>query len=471
MEGLVRLYEIPQRVARTEFEILRDEPIYQVVRQYASQADLHEIDGWSRSFYTMEGHLEAIMQYSKPLLQQPTNKHWTRAKQEVQNEIARSLKSVRSLSFENELDRVPFEHSSAAGYGYIGKKGEGNNLKVAKGIANALVRTYDEDINRIGVQEANKLVIANSTPDIAFTRTQLAKLPSIKVRNIYGEAFHYILIEGLSASPLLEAFKGADTFYLTGRDPTLYVPIYLSRLDQTSGWFIALDWSKFDATVQLWEIDHAFNCLEHILSFPTSLSKRAFEVSRLLFKHRKLAAPNGVLWMRNGGIPSGSYFTNIIGSIINYTRIRYVCNALGYHILDCRVQGDDSVIKTDSPTKPDVFAIANTVAEFGWVLNPAKCTVSQLSEDITFLGRSQLQLFNIRERLKVLRLMCFPEYKVDDPKISTLRARTIAQDAGFRDPLLSTIVSSLFNLYGEAESLPKHLQTYVDVRDWQDINM
>lgn len=471
MEGLVRLGDIPERVARTEFQIIYDEPVYETVKHFASVADMQEIDGWARSFYTLEGHIESIMQYSKPLLREPTAPTWAQAKREVYDEMGTLFPPVQSLSFEDQLDQVPFESASAAGYGYDGKKGEGNNLKRAKGIANALVRTFDEHFVNEGPTHAAEHAIQNSTPDVAFTRTQLAKLPSIKVRNVFGEAFHLILIEGLSAAPLLEAFKSRDTFYVTGKDPTSYVPNYFSKIDQLNGWLVALDWSKFDATVQLWEIEHAFSALKQLVTFPTILSERAFDVSVILFKRRKLAAPDGVLWMREGGIPSGSYFTNMIGSIINYTRVKYACLRMEYPILSCRIQGDDSVICIASHEKPEVHALACIVAEHGWVLNPTKCMVSRNSEEITFLGRSQRQLFNIRERLKVLRLMCFPEYKVDDPKISTARVRMIARDAGLRDPLFNNILFALRNKYGEADVIPKHLLSYVDIRDWQDVNM
>lgn len=462
---------IPERVTRPQFQILRDEPVYKIVKQFASVADMNEIDGWARSFYTLEGHLEAIRQYGKTLLPEPQDPSWLEAKRKMRIEIAQSIEMVQSLSFVRDFDNVPYEGSSAAGYSYEGKKGEGDNFKRAKAIANALVRTYHDHKIEHGLKYAEDFVISNCTPDVAFTRTQLAKLPSIKVRNVFGEAFHYILIEGLSASALLQAFKRVDSFYLTGKDPTEYVPYYLTSLDQQDGWFIVLDWSKFDATVQLWEIDLAFDCLETVLSFPDDLSKDAFEVSKLLFKHRKLAAPDGVLWLRHSGIPSGSYFTNLVGSIINYARILFLCDKLNYRVISCRVQGDDSVVKVEAPDKPNLYGLSSTIEQFGWVLNPAKCLITNKSEDITFLGRGQLQLFNIRERLKVLRLMCFPEYEVDDPQISTARVRMIARDAGFRDPLYNKILYAMLRLYGESEQIPRHLMTYVDLKDWMDVNM
>lgn len=469
MEGLTYLGEVPERHTREEYQSLVDQPVYEVVKKFASEVDMQEIDGWARSFYTLEGHLESIALFNKPLIPEPIDETWARVKTLTHRKISTMFPPVTSLVFETDLDLVPFESSSAAGYGYLGKKGEGDNLNRAKKIANAAVRQFDEGIENY--DSAVSHIIENSTPDVAFTRTQLAKLPSIKVRIVFGEAFHYILIEGLSAAPLLAAFKSKDTFYFTGKDPTIHVPRLLFNMGLDQGWFICLDWKSFDATVQLWEIDHAFNCIESLLLFPTILSYRAFQFAKESFKVRKLAAPDGKLWMRKGGIPSGSYFTNIIGSVINYVRIHYICEKLGLDIADCYVQGDDSVIFVRNTTRPDLWQISEAGESYGWIINPTKCTITQSSQEVTFLGRSQIHQLNIRERLKVLRLMCFPEYEVETPDISTARAKAIAIDAGFQDPLYNKIVFALKRQYGEAEYVPPHLLTYIDRFDFQDVNM
>nr|QXV86354.1 coat protein [Partitiviridae sp.] len=463
--GLAEIGTVPERYTREQFQLIRDEPTYAVIKRQAPAGDMQEIDGWSRSFYSVDEHLKAIMYLQKPLLQEPNDGYWRQAKESVLNEF-RSFQRVKSLQFEDQFDEVPFESASAAGYGYSGKKGEGNNLNRAKSIANAAVRTYKEQLVDQGLQYAINQLAMNSTPDVAFTRTQLAKLPSIKVRNVYGEAFHYILIEGLSAAPLLEAFKRGDTFYFIGKDPTVHVPILLTEMNTVGDWFTILDWSAFDASVQLWEIDHAFACLESILDFPSELSEVAFKVSKESFKRRKLASPDGRLFMRTGGIPSGSYYTNIVGSIVNYTRIKFICAKLGYEIKRCRVQGDDSCTRIMSEFKPDIWAISQVGVPFGWTLKPEKCLITSRLEEVTFLGRGVLRGYNVRERLKVLRLMCFPEYEVDDPQISTARVHAIMKDAGYSDVLYDSIYGAMFRLYGEAQQVPSHLLTYFEKQDF-----
>merc|ERR1711933_219298 len=85
------------------------------------------------------------------------------------------LPKVTSLNFHTDLDKVPFEPTSAAGIGFEGKKGENNNH------AHAINRAYAtiKNAQRHGITH----VIDNSTPDAAYTRTQLTELShGLKIR-------------------------------------------------------------------------------------------------------------------------------------------------------------------------------------------------------------------------------------------------------------------------------------------------
>ncbi|ERM99849.1 hypothetical protein AMTR_s00098p00121330 [Amborella trichopoda] len=126
-----------------------------MVRYYAPSGDMQEIDGWTRPFYTLEGHQESILEYDKPLLPESTDLFWVEAKARVARE-SNNYPKVNSLTFENRFDDVSFESSSAAGYGYVGRKGEGDNFKRAKRIANASIRLFNEDIIDQGIAKAKE---------------------------------------------------------------------------------------------------------------------------------------------------------------------------------------------------------------------------------------------------------------------------------------------------------------------------
>lgn len=57
--------------------------------------------------------------------------------------------------------------------------------------------------------------------------------------------------------------------------------------------------------------------------------------------------PNGKVYRLNGGIPSGSYLTQLVGSIVNLlvTRTLYAYN--GASLKSLRVLGDDSFAVLD----------------------------------------------------------------------------------------------------------------------------
>ena len=51
---------------------------------------------------------------------------------------------------------------------------------------------------------------------MAWTRTKLITLDSLKIRHVWFKAFHNILLEGMSAAPLIEAYSGTDFPMCTG---------------------------------------------------------------------------------------------------------------------------------------------------------------------------------------------------------------------------------------------------------------
>ncbi|DAZ87288.1 TPA_asm: RNA-dependent RNA polymerase [Arceuthobium sichuanense virus 5] len=451
--GLIKLEEIPERRLREEFKVIVDPFAYEAVSRLVPFTLRYELEGWARSYYTLEKHVEAIENYDRPKVSEPADSAWNETKQMVLKMFKR-FDSVDPISF-YDFDKVKWIPSSAAGYGYVASKGENDNYTKAKRTAVTIAEKLDHDRNY--APEA----LLQSTPDVAFTRTQLCQMKvKTKVRNVWGEAFHYVLLEGLFADPLITAFKGIDSFYFIGRDPLLAVPLLIEEIVGSKDYVYQFDWSAFDASVQEWEIRFAFQCLECMLRFPSNIEAQIWRFIVELFIYRKIAGPNQVIYLKTHGIPSGSCFTNIIGSITNYVRIQYMFKTLTSNFAVVYTHGDDSLSGISSTQYVRMADFQPICDRYYWNINTLKSEVSRRKETTTFLSRTVREGQNARDELTCLRMLVYPEYDVARGSLSTLRAKSISRDAGINSHFLFKIYRYLQERYGCDQELPSHHQSW-----------
>ncbi|UYL83187.1 MAG: RNA-dependent RNA polymerase [Allium deltapartitivirus] len=448
--GLTRLEDIPTRRLREERKILIDEYAAEAIDRLVPLALRAELDGWARSYYTLQTHIDAIENYDRPKMPPPSDESWVHTLNYIRTYFRR-MDKVTALHY-NELDKVKWVRSSAAGYGYRGLKSDGDNYKMARKTAFTIAERLNHD------REYGPQALYDSTPDVAFTRTQLCQIKvKRKVRNVWGEAFHYVLLEGLFADPLIQYFMKIESFYFIGHDPLLAVPLLIEEMLSDCDYVYMFDWSAFDASVQEWELRFAFELLESMLNFPSSVEHHVWRFIIELFIYRKIAAPNGKLYLKTQGIPSGSCFTNIIGSITNYVRIQYMFKKLTNQFVTAFTHGDDSLVGVSSTQYVPIPNFKPLCEQFNWELNLSKSDVSSRSEQVTFLSRQVRERQHARDELTCLRMLKYPEYPVEDGSVSTLRAYSIMKDSGLNSHYLYKIYKFLDFKYGKAPFLPlKH---------------
>lgn len=439
---------------RREIGITYIDPfMMEAFQAYPFGYDFSKLEGWSRSHYTVEGHLYSIgkMQSYRRFLK-PNDASMTYIDKYC-NMYFENLGTVQSLDFNTQLKDVPFERTSSAGIGIPGRKGDDGNLQRAIRQANATINTCLRD----GIQS----VIERSTPDMAYTRTQLTQLTKgIKVRNVFGEPFQYILIEGCTAAPLMEFFSTHDTFFFIGKDPRIEVPNTLEEFQRLGPKLISIDWSAFDTSAEHWEIEDAFSLLEKMLTFPNVESRAAFEFSKIFFINRKIAAPDGYVYMKQLAVPSGSFFTILINSIINWRRILYLYHKqYGKLPLALRTQGDDSLIAAHKEATPEGIAL-NIPPTSKWNFNPHKSPQGESGSSVPFLQRTLRWGDQGRDNHRVERLAIYPEYEVTDPQISSYRARALWEDCNYESNILSFATEYLERKYGIIKDIPERYKKY-----------
>jgi hypothetical protein len=417
---------------------------------------------YSRSYYRKGFHLKSIYQYNRD---DPLDDAWnsqvaTATEQHIKNELMKANIHAHSLNVMTDLDQVPFVGPSAAGFGYQGHKGENKdvNHKRAIRIAKKMVLEHYDSEGKC-LDDA----ILNSTPHVGFTRTQLTNLTEkLKVRAVWGAPFHHILVEGLAAAPFLESIKTHDSFIHFGEDPLYSVPRIINSLNHKYSWLYTFDWSKFDATASRAEIDMAFRVIKSCLSFPNMQSEYGFNLMVELFKYKKVVGPDGNIYTSNTGVPSGSNWTSIIDSIVNYFRIQYLFKILtGDFIEDLYTHGDDGIAGFE--TYVSMYELSQEALKLGWILNPDKSLSTRDSSQIEFLGRNTTGGYSRRSIERCLRLLIYPEYPVTDPRISAYRAESLFNDVGRTSEFLlkvSTTLKSKYGLPNEEEEVPRHHKRY-----------
>jgi hypothetical protein len=318
---------------REEDTILVDKYMLEAFNNYPFHRPMNVYEGFARSYYTTAGHAEQLYNYhhATRTLRPNEDPNYNRMITHCRSELS-TVPLVRSLDFLTQLRDVRFESSSSAGIGIPGKKGDPGNLERAISQANATVHNFMTN---------PQSTIDNTTPDRGLTRTQLTFVSDkLKIRNVFGQAFQYILIEGVTAQPLIEALSALNGFYFCGLDPRIHVPRLIEEMIFNHLDMMSLDWSHFDADVEDYEIEDAFDLLEPLLIFPNEETKAAFHFAVTFFIHRKITGPDQTLWFKHAGIPSGSYFTSLIGSVINWMRINFLfIVATGSPPLRIKVQG------------------------------------------------------------------------------------------------------------------------------------
>jgi hypothetical protein len=424
-------------------------------KTYPFHYDFEKLQGWSRSHYTLEGHLESIhmIQNIQPFVK-PINASMAQT-DDYCFRYFENLGTVQSLDFHTQLNQVPFEPTSSAGIGIPGRKGDDGNLLKAIHQATATIN----NCLRTGIQS----VIDNSTPDMAYTRTQLTLLAEgLKIRNVFGEAFQYILLEGLTAAPLMDYFVKHDTFFYVGLDPRSDVPNVFEDFKRKCEILISVDWSAFDTSVEHWEIIDAFDLLESMLKFPNLKTRAAFEFSKIFFINRKIASPDGYVHMKQKSVPSGSFFTMLIDSIVNWRRILYLHHkAYGSFPIDIKTQGDDSLLAVTPNVTPEGLAL-QIPPDSEWIMNPFKCPIGRSGSTVPFLQRRLKWGDQARDIDRVERLAIYPEYQVTDPQISAYRARALWEDCNYESNVLAHATVYLETKYGIPTNVPSRFKNFLN---------
>nr|BBQ05104.1 RNA-dependent RNA polymerase [Hubei partiti-like virus 22] len=268
-------------------------------------------------------------------------------------------------------------------------------------------------------------------PDCAaMSRSVVSTKDKNKVRLVWAYPLDMILLESKYVQPLLEAMIdqkiGTSVAYgaETQRGGMKWLNKQLTECPNMS--YVCLDFSNFDQTIPPWLIRTAFDILEECFDIHTvegpdgerktdaTMVSREWRAIRDYFINTPLRMEDGTRFLKKGGVPSGSCFTNLIDSIVNLIVVRYCLKATTtYYPSFLCVLGDDSVSAVLG--KVNIDNIAKCAKEkFGMVVNVTKSYWTTNPQNVQFLGYYNYYGYPSRDEEPMLAGLLLPDSSVDE---------------------------------------------------------
>lgn len=231
------------------------------------------------------------------------------------------------------------------------------------------------------------------------------------------------ILEGMVAKPLLSHFKGGTTpmaFAMTNKTMGMKM---LAASNSNKYWY-SLDASQFDASIQTFCIHKAFDIVRTWFDLDAECYEgvtcaELIDIIENYFIHTPIVMPTGVKKVRGQGIlhigkrhgvPSGSYFTQLVDSIVNVIVLGTLCSKFGFTV-DERgifVLGDDLLFFTNKHL--NIKCMARYASDtFAMIFNEAKSTHGRADEPVEFLGRTWCKGLPNRDTTKAIKKMLWPE--------------------------------------------------------------
>lgn len=211
-----------------------------------------------------------------------------------------------------------------------------------------------------------------ANPCVAFKRTQAGN----KTRLVWGYPIEMTFCEAQFARPLIDKFLCLETPMAFGIPKAYLGPrISLDIVDQ--GVVHCLDYSKFDQTVPSLLIFKAFDILKTWFESEDT-DQLGWDKMVRYFVYTPIVMPDGCLYTgKDHGIPSGSYFTQLIDSIVNVMVIFAALHEMRVDLPRRRllVLGDDSIFSVSKEINLDL--LRETLNKFNIRLNIEKCFIGE----------------------------------------------------------------------------------------------
>jgi hypothetical protein len=189
----------------------------------------------------------------------------------------------------------------------------------------------------------NSLDVSSVPPCVLGWRGQFSGTIIPKQRTVWLYPHAMSLIEKMYFDPLLVPFKRMEGFRMLHNQDTVAADItkILSKADSLGVKAIGIDFASFDASIPYEILNDVF---EAFIYWYQKGNEPTLRFIQQYFCTSGLLTPERLMTGRVGGVPSGSTFTNLIDSLVQFWCFSYCTYKVGLHSADCcTVMGDDGV--------------------------------------------------------------------------------------------------------------------------------
>ena len=370
------------RMCRPNVEPLVDKVVVAILKQQG----FTDIDYIPRNIYNPEALYEALNFYD------PDESHYIDMKDDrVKSGLGMAYRAFARPAHMPVLHPVKLDGPIWQVYDLLGIKGDKSAGLTAYG-ENKL------EAFPIAMRKVGELLRDERKPDpcLAGTRTQAGK----EGRLVWGYPLMMTIIEGCIARPLLDFIKGSQHTPMAFGMTSAELGISMRKAQSHNRYYVSMDASKFDSSVQAGVLKHFFNAVRTWFDLEEKVFgdvnvARIIDIIEDYFINTPIVMPNEagpqLYTGKRHGVPSGSYFTQLADSYANVAMIGTLDRVfkLKLHIDEVFVLGDDMLFFTNKNINQTIMErFANVLSEiYRMRVNSKKSKFGSVSEPIPFLGR------------------------------------------------------------------------------------
>nr|WAK75569.1 MAG: RNA-dependent RNA polymerase [Partitiviridae sp.] len=267
-------------------------------------------------------------------------------------------------------------------------------------------------------------------PCVAGQRGGMSEATDPKTRLVWVYPSEMLAVEGQYAPRMYHDFMAdPHTPMLNGKSAQKLYTEWCVGLREGETLY-GLDFSSFDTKVPSWLIRVAFDILKQNIDFSVwngeNVSKRDRQKWRNVwdgmvwyFINTPILMPDGRMFRKYRGVPSGSWWTQMIDSVVNYILVSYLTECQGLEARGLRVLGDDSAFR--SSQQFSIEKAAEDAACVQMVLHPEKCERTDDPTEFKLLGTTYRNNRPHRETSEWFKLLLYPESSVSSLEVSFSR--------------------------------------------------